>query len=72
MHSNMALHPIAYTILYIVQSPIEKENMGDMESSQKWSKIKSERDVKRGSVKKAFMYSVFLSIGSKCIDKVRV
>ena len=26
----MALHPIVYTILYIVQSPIEKENMGDM------------------------------------------
>ena len=30
MHSNMALHPIVYTILYIFQSPIEKENMGDM------------------------------------------
>ena len=26
----MALHPIVYTILYIVQSPIEKENIGDM------------------------------------------
>ena len=26
----MTLHPIVYTIFYIVQSPIEKENMGDM------------------------------------------
>ena len=63
----MVLHPIVYTILYIVQSPIEKENMSLPKTDQRLRV----REIKRGSVKKAFMYSVFRSIGSKCIDKVR-
>ena len=63
----MALHPIVYTILYIVQSPIEKENMSLPKTDQRLRV----REIKRGSVKKAFMYSVFRSTGSKCIDKVR-
>ena len=71
MHSNMALHPIVYTILYIFQSPIEKENMGDMSLPKNDQRLRV-REIKRGSVKKAFMYSVFRSIGSKCIDKRRV
>ena len=69
----MALHPIVYTILYIFQSPIEKENMGDMSLPKNDQRLRvREIYIKRGSVKKAFMYSVFRLIGSKCIEKVRV
>ena len=54
----MALHPIVYTILYIVQSPIEKENMGDMSIPKNDQRLRV-REIKRGGVKTAFMYSVF-------------
>ena len=45
--------------------------MGDMSLPKNDQRLRV-REIKRGSVKKAFMYSVFRPIGSKCIDKVRV